>query len=186
MCDLFEPFPFSTNDRHILQMSIATSLASFNIFNAALRIYVMQLFIVARPPHSDESNAISVVLINYFVYLWRWKGSNNRRIRQNSNHKPVIYVHLSNAKKERKLQEFKKKKKEERKNVCWVIALLAPDKLMIFYFARRTSLLLLLLLFMLTRQSLILRCSLFVLFCLLFSDNRPFIEALQSGENHRK
>lgn len=89
------------------------------------------------------------------VWMERIKPS---KIRQNSNHKPVISVHLSNAKKT--LEEGK----ERRKNVCWVIARLAPDKLMIFL-ARITFLFLH---FVLRRRQIILSFSLFV-FCLLFS-----------------
>lgn len=71
-----------------------------------MKIYVLQLFIafglgrVILMDQNDErmkKNHFGCFDKLFCLPLAR-KGSNNRRIRQNSNHKPVIYVHLSNAK----------------------------------------------------------------------------------------
>lgn len=111
-------------ERNILE----SFFSSFNFFNATMEIYVLQLFIAFRPSrvilmNQNDERAKLNPHFGCFDKLFRLplarKGSNNRRIRQNSNHKPVIYVHLSNAKKKLKLKASSRKiRKKRKKNVC--------------------------------------------------------------------
>lgn len=138
-----------------------------------------------------NQKVISVVLINYFIHLWRWKGSNNRRSVK------ILIINLlfmficQTQKKERKLREFERKKIRGKEKKC-LLSDRSPSSGQIndFFSSLEEELLLLLLLlrvllFMLTRRSIILRLSLFV-FCLLFSDIRPFIEALLIAQKPQK
>lgn len=78
----------------------------------------MQLLISILDSDRDESKAIEACFDKLFRLRFGEdeKDQTSQRVRQNSNHKPVIYVHLSNAKKNIKLAvKLENKKKEVEK-----------------------------------------------------------------------